>query len=390
MKKSVLSLVALLTLSAGAATAQERIEEFQNPKREFNYGFVSAAGGTLVYYGDFDARRELGNRMAPIMDVALGKMFNPYLGARLQWSGWNAYSVANERTKFHGGILRDEAGYYKNDFYLNYAHVDLLWNLSNSLGGAKESRFWDFVPYVGVGAVNASKDGAEPNTRLGVNVGLLQQFRLSPSVDILLDVRGMGTNRNLDAVVKANDGVKFDKTLSASLGVAYNIGRARSKVIAAPAIDLGPFENRISSLERDLNASQERAAQLARDLEAERAKEKTMVNEQTVAAKLAVWFELNHSTLSEKEKINLGYIADAIKSAAGNKVYEIYGSADSETGSPVRNKALADARAKTVYDFLVQHGVKESQLRLNPVGGVSVKDGVFQKSMLNRVAIIGK
>ena len=390
MKKTLVSLVALLTVSAGAVTAQEKTSEFQNPKREFNYGFISVGGGTLIYQADFADKRELGNRMAPIMDVAIGKMFRPALGARIQWSGWNAASVTNFNSRFAGGNLRNEPGYFKNDFYLNYVHADLLWNISNSLGGAKESRFWDFVPYVGTGWVCVSKDGASAKNRLGANVGLLQQFRLSPSVDILLDVREMATNHNIDAVV-VDGGKKLDMAFSATLGVAYNIGRTRAKAVVAP-VDLSPFENRISALERDLNASQARAAQLAKDLEAERAKEKTtVVNENVVAAKLAVWFELNNSKLSEKEKINLGYISDAIKNAAGSKVYEIYGSADSETGSPVRNKALAEARAKVVYDELVKNGVKESQLRLNPVGGVKAgADGAFGKSLLNRVSIVGK
>jgi outer membrane protein OmpA-like peptidoglycan-associated protein len=386
MKKTLLSLVALLTVSTSVVSAQE----FQNPKREFNYGFISAAGGTLVYYGDYTSTREFGDRMAPIMDVSLGKMFNPYIGVRLQWSGWNAFSVGDGQSKFNGLHLRNSTDRYENDFYLNYAHVDFLWNLSNSFGKPKEKRFWDFVPYLGAGWVNASEDGSYPGSRLGINAGVLQQFRLSPSVDVLLDVRAMGTNRNIDDAVAAVDPMKFDMTLSASLGVAYNIGRTRSKVVAAP-VDFSSYENRIGALERDLNASQARANQLARDLEAERAKEKSTVVNNVVAAKLAVWFDLNKSTLTEKEKINLGYIADAIKSAGGDKVYEVYGAADSETGSPVRNKALADARAKVVYDELVKNGVKESQLRLNPVGGVKAgSTGAFDKALLNRVSIVGK
>jgi len=317
------------------------------------------------------------------MDVALGKMFNPYIGARLEWTGWNAYGVSPGGTKFAGGNLRDEAGLHKNDFYLNYAHVDLLWNLSNTVGGPKESRFWDFIPYVGVGWVNASKDGASPSNRLGINAGILQQFRLSPSVDILLDIRGMMTAKNTDGVVRSG-GQDYDKTLSASLGLAYNFGRSRTDVIVAP-VDLGPYEARISALERDLNASQANADRLARDLEAERAKEKTVINNVHIASDLAIWFPINKSTLTEQEKINLGYIADAIKKGPSDKVYTIYGSADKQTGSPVINQRLSEQRAQVVYDELVKNGVSASQLRLNPVGDTQAE---FDKPFLNRVAIV--
>ena len=375
--------MAFLTMS-GAAFAQETLE-LKNPKREFNYGFVSVSGGTLIYYGDYSSKRELGDRMAPIMDVSLGKMFNPHLGVRLEWTGWNAFGVTNSATKFSGGQLRDAAGHFKNDFYLNYSHVDLLWNLSNSLGGPKENRFWDFVPYVGAGWVNASKDGARPSNRLGVNVGVMQQFRLSPSVDILLDVRGMGTNKNVDGVVRDVNGQKYDMTLSASLGLAYNFGRSRAQAVAVP-IDLSAYDSRISGLERDLAASVANANRLARELEAEKAKEKTVINNNVVAAQLAIWFPINKSNITEQENINLGYIASAIKQGPSDKVYTIYGSADKQTGSPVVNQRLSEQRAQAVYDALVKHGVNASQLRLNPVGDTQAE---FDKPLLNRVAIVG-
>ena len=386
MKKSLLFLLVFFTVSAGVASAQDiEASEFKNSKREFNYGFISVAGGTTLYMGDYTDERGFGSRLAPIMQASLGKMFNPYIGGRIQWQGWNANSVSPGDTKWSGGLLKAGSEYYKNDFNLNYAHVDLLWNLSNTIGGPKEKRFWDFVPYVGVGWVNANKVDFSPENRLGVNAGLLQQFRLSPSVDIILDASVMGTNHNLDHVVK-QDGKTFDMTASLTLGVAYNFGRVKQEVIVAP-VDLSIYDNRISALERDLAASQARAAQLARDLEAEKAKEKTIINNNVVAAQLAVWFEIGHANLSEKEKINLGYIADAIKKGSSDKVYTIYGSADKQTGSPVINQRLSEQRAQVVYDELVKNGVSGNQLRLNPVGDTQAK---FDKPLLNRVAIVGE
>ncbi|MCD8186002.1 MAG: OmpA family protein [Rikenellaceae bacterium] len=380
MKKVYYLLFVLLTVSAGAVSAQD-YSTFRNPDREFNYGFITVSGGALVYYGDLTSHREFGDRIAPIMDVSLGKMFNPYIGARLQWSGWNAYGVAVEGARFQGGLLRDHDNLYKNDFFLNYTHVDLLWNLSNSVGGPKESRFWDFVPYIGVGWVNACKDGARPSNRFGANVGILQQMRLSPAVDILLDVHLMGTHKNTDGIVTGKHDI--DMALSASLGLAYNFGRAQNSVVVAP-IDVSAYENRINALERDLAASQSRADRLAAELEAERAKDK-VVNNVHVASDLAVWFQINKANLTEKEKINLAYIADAIKKGPSDKVYTIFGSADKETGNPTINRRLSEQRAQVVYDELVKNGVNANQLRMNPVGDTQAE---FDKPVLNRVAIV--
>ncbi len=393
MKKILFAFAALLTVSAGAyaqdvqvveTRSGEVIEvfEFENPVREFNYGFISVTGGTRIYGGDVQDKLEFGDRLAPVMDASIGKMFNPYIGFRLQWTGWDSYGATNsELTKFAGGLVRNTNDVYTNDFNLNYTHFDLLWNLSNSLGKARESRFWDFVPYVGVGWVNLNKVGHYPENRLGVNAGLLNQFRLSPSVDILLDFQAMGTNHNIDDVV-LEDGKAFDITTSLRLGVAYNFGRVRKEAVA---IDVTPYLTQIGGLERDLEAARARAAQLARDLESEKAKEKTVVNNLHLVSDLAVWFPINQSKLTEKEQINLGYIAAAIKRANKDKVYTIYGSADKQTGSPVINKRLSEQRAQAVYDELVKHGVPASQLRMNPVGDTQAK---FDKPLLNRVAIV--
>jgi outer membrane protein OmpA-like peptidoglycan-associated protein len=382
MKKSLFFLLVFFTVSAGVVSAQDtEVFEFKNEKREFNYGFISLSGGTQVYMGTEQGVRSLGDRMAPIMEVALGKMFNPYIGARIEWAGWNSYGTTNGATDFKGVPIREKAGYYTNDFNLNYTHVDFLWNLSNTIGGPKESRFWDFVPYIGVGWVNANKVGRTPNNSVGANIGLMNQLRLSTSVDIILDLRAMGTTPGLDGV-KIEGGKPFDMALSASLGVAYNFGRER-KAVVVEAVDLGPYNTRISTLESDLSASQERAAKLARELEAEKGKEKSVVN--NLVSDMAVWFDLGKSKLSQKEEINLGYVAGAIKKSSSDKVYTIYGSADKQTGSPLYNQRLSEQRAQAVYDILVKNGVDANQLRMQAVGDTQAK---FNKPLLNRVAIL--
>jgi outer membrane protein OmpA-like peptidoglycan-associated protein len=390
MKKSVLFLLVFFTVSAGVASAQEfkfkDLFKFDEKGSEFNYGFISAGGGAQVYWGDLQDQRPRADRFGLSVDASLGKMINPYLGGRIQWAGSRVHGTTRAGNKFQGGKIANSS-LYKNDFNLSYLHVDLLWNLSNTFGGPREDRFLDIVPFAGAGWVLADKTEAKPNNRYAIDGGMMAQFRLSPVVDIILELRGMVAPHGLDNVVTGNKRWFYKKTdiaTSATIGVAYNFGRAQEEVIVE-AIDLTPYNNRIGALERDLTASQDRATRLARDLEAEKAQEKTVINNNYLVSDLAVWFEIGKSKLSEKEEINLGYVADAIKKAAADKVYTIYGSADKQTGSPVYNQRLSEQRAQAVYDALVKNGVSASQLRLNPVGDTQAK---FNKALLNRVAII--
>ena len=114
------------------------------------------------------------------------------------------------------------------------------------------------------------------------------------------------------------------------------------------------------------------------------------VTEATVTTMpLLVTFPINRWTLSNKDRVNLGFLADALK-ANPKLVYSISGYADKGTGSVKRNIFLARKRAEVVYDCLIKEfGVSESQLTKDSFGGVAnmyYNDPRCSRSVLTKVA----
>ena len=138
--------------------------------------------------------------------------------------------------------------------------------------------------------------------------------------------------------------------------------------------------------------------QIARnkELEAELAKEKNkkpeIVKEEVIkpvqvasSSPRAIFFTINEYSISPREKVNIEYIAEQIKSNP-DKQFTITGYADNSTGSASFNQELTQKRAESVYNMLVNdYGVDAKQLKIEAKGGVS---SMFEPSSLNRVVIV--
>ncbi len=99
-------------------------------------------------------------------------------------------------------------------------------------------------------------------------------------------------------------------------------------------------------------------------------------------------FNINETNVQDREKVNLQYVAEMIKTVPGKK-FSVVGYADKQTGSAERNAVLAQQRAKNVYDVLVNmYGVSTDQLTLDAKGGV---DTMFLNDpQLSRSVIISE
>ena len=114
-------------------------------------------------------------------------------------------------------------------------------------------------------------------------------------------------------------------------------------------------------------------------------KQAVKVEKEIVAAPRAIFFNINQANITEKDKVNLEYMAEQMK-ADPNKHYTIVGYADKATGTPQFNLQLSKKRAENVYNVLTKEfGVNPNQLKVEYKGGV--KD-LFDGNSLNRVAII--
>ena len=390
MKK--LFVILMVSVFAFSAYAQdETVIQIQNSKGPYittgiwDNWFVTAGGGIQVYFGESDTHGNFSDRIAPALDISVGKWITPSVGMRLQYSGLKAKGWTDGLLPYSHGSA-DADGYYKEKFNTMNLHADFLWNVSNEFGGENQYRFWSFVPYAGLGFAHSWSNGSS-NDELTANLGLLHNIRISDAFDISVDMRAMFVNQRL-AYTNGSNGVNVMGTITA--GITYkinNVGFQRASDLIVIE-DNTKYVEQIATLEQLLvQANAKRAA-----LEKTIATQNSEINEmQSVEAtipilpKLAIFFEIGKARLTEKSIINLGYLADIIKQYP-DKRFTIFASADKQTGTPKFNMQLSQKRGEAVYDVLVKkYGVKPEQLNIDAVGAQQQK---FAEPQLNRVVVI--
>ena len=187
-----LYLIALFIIVSLAATAQEngQSRDAQNrivrgpyeTNRFFDNIFVGVAGGVNIYFGEHDSYGKFGKRMAPALDIHVGKWFTPSIGARVGYSGLQAKGWTTAGTKYAKGA---DGSMFKEKFGVSYLHADAMWNFSNAVSGYKETRTWNFVPFVGVGWARSYGNDTHDN-EIGFDAGLLNVVRLCDLLDLTL------------------------------------------------------------------------------------------------------------------------------------------------------------------------------------------------------------
>lgn len=380
MKKLIIAIAVVLFATSVSAQEFARYDESAGTyervtkkgpyltNKFFDNWFIGVAGGVNLYTGHGDAGGSFSKRIAPAMDLNLGKWFTPSVGLRFQASGfWAQGWLGAMQTDYTEGDKID--GRYKKKFNQANVHADFLWNISNAIGGFKNERTWDFVPYFGFGVAHSWKDDYKTVTHFAMTVGLLNNIRLGDVVDLTLEGKYMMVKPDFD---KFSGGKKLDGQVTVTAGLSFKLGPKggfKRPIAVAPA-DYTPYKNRISRLEGDLDDANARIAKLAKDLEAERNRpvEKTQI---VAPAAMTVFFEIGQSFLTDKDMINLEDIAKTIK-ASPNKKYTVTGYADSSTGSAARNTIISRQRAESVANALVEKfGVTKSQLVVDSKGGVA-------------------
>lgn len=350
--------------------------------RFFDNWFISVGGGVQVYFGENDSHGSFGKRLAPALDVSVGKWITPAVGVRMQYSGLQAKGWSYGLEPYSKGVAEDN--FYKEKFSTLNLHADVLWNISNAISGYREDRFWDFIPYVGFGWARSWANDRHKNEIAGT-VGLLNNMRISNAFDINLEVKMMVVNQRFDHVVR---GHAFEAMGTVTAGITYNFPvrgfKRASDIIVVD--DNTQFINTINDLQNQLAKAQAAREALAKQLAAEQAKEAKVIKEMyPVLPDLAIFFEIGRAKISDKEMINIGYIADVIKKVPDKK-FILFASADKETGTPAFNQKLSEKRGNAVFEVLTKKfGINPDQLKIQAVGS---SDQRFTGAPLNRVVVI--
>ena len=393
IKKTMLAALALA--ASGTAMAQEaqtvqngdftETVEYSTDKfkvetnRFWSNWFVSAGGGVNLYFGDHDKQVKFGKRLAPAVDVAIGKWFTPGIGVRFAYSGLSVKGATQDGTHSTGDYLGDDKGWtYKQKFNFFNFHFDAMFNVSNLLFGYNPNRVYSLSPYVGLGVMKTND--TPKATEIAGHFGLMNSFRLCDALDLNLDIRGTLVS---DAFDGENAGRGGEGMLTATVGLTYKFkkrGWDKAKTVVR-------IDNRaINALRQQLSDAEAENERLKRALaEGNREKAKEIV---TKASANLVTFQIGKATLSNEARANLGMMAEAIKSGDKSVVYTITGYADAGTGSKRLNERLSKKRAEAVFNCLVKEfGVSESQLRVDHKGGV---DNMFYDDPRLSRAVITK
>ena len=361
---------------------------------------VSAGLGTQVFYGDNDWKvaKKVPEMLAfPTIDLYLTKWASPSFGVGLGvnwapfkglyqsnpvWQNTKRDIVANfipEKkelyTKADGKYASEQLAVQKGSYLdvFALAHADLM----NIFGGYKPSRVFDIDAYAGGGVIFGFCDSGNIHD-VSFNAGLMNTFRLTEQLRLLLNIRGALIGDAFDGEAYMNEPTKehwlknhkFDGIVGATLGLTYNIGKEYSKWRLAERTSVYQYDKEV--IEKIL-------------------KDTVYVDVPKPMPEVPeVWFHINFVIdrwdLSKKELVNINAVADLIKSTPNTK-YLVCGYADKQTATPAHNLMLSENRANAVYDALVnEFGVNPDQLVKDWKGGVDYM--FYNMKELSRCAMI--
>ena len=378
MKKGLLFI--LLAAVSVCLPAQEKEKAATSYSVETNrFGanwFISGGLGAQMYFGDNDGKLDFGKRLAPALDIAVGKWFTPGIGLRIAYNGLQAKgaTLLEDDAYVKGGVMSN--GYYKQKWNIANFHADVMLNLTNMFCGYKEDRLYSFIPYVGAGWVHSWTKPTDDN--IGFNLGLINRFRLSSALDFNVEMRSLFMKNTLA-------GENKEAMLGLTVGVTYKFKKRGWN--AVPTVPMVP-ESQLNDMRDRVNALKGENESLKRDLvEARNKKPEVIVKKEAgFVPRLVVVFNIGKSNISKREYMNIEAMAKGIKENPG-KVFTITGYADKGTGSAEYNMKLSKKRAEAVRDLMVnEFGVPASQLKVDYKGGVG--NMFYDDAKLSRVAIV--
>ena len=341
--------------------------------------FISAGGGINSFWNEGMTVDNM--KIGPSVDANFGKWFTPSIGMRAGYQGINFQVVPQNTEKF---------GYM-------YVHGDFLWNISNAFSGYKETRFWDFVPYLHAGYFRSYGLGesAFADNELAAGAGLLHNLRLADRLDLVVDMRATVVNGR----VYGADGISV--LPSVTMGLSVNLGWpnfVRSSTIigaveAAAAENMAVMETAALALEMANLALEEQNADLA-SANKKLKKENATLKSQVVSTDMlfqnmgpaTLYFNIGEAVLCEKELQHLDFIATNLlaKVDKDTKIYiSILGTADSTTGSMKRNQQLSKERGEYIYGLLTKkYGITPGRIVMQSEVVTSPEDPALARSVV--------
>ncbi len=328
--------------------------------------YISVDGGASVFFSPQDDALEFTKRIAPNAALNFGKWWTPIFGTRigLDYMAGNAATNLSDAFGYQDALVVGTDDVHNQKFHGLRPHLDGMVDLVNLFGGYSPTRVYSLIIYGGFGYGYGWADGTPISDGFWcteLRGGLINAFHVSKHVDINIELKVSKYDSQFTR--EGSEGLGFaNLNAGATIGIAYRFNKADWTAPVIPVVV--PVVPKYSDAEGDALVAQLRDAnKRIKDLEQQLADCQTPVTQVIEGEEPAVtvYYDINKSTLRSGDIKVLKALAASMKADANVK-YVITGYADSQTGTPEFNAKLREARAKAVYNALVNYGVNPSQL----------------------------
>ena len=388
-----------LSVSAQETTAENRDENgkiVRGPYLSNGFGanwFVGAAGGVNIF---MNGANGYSGRVGGALDIYVGKWFIPDLGVRIGYQGLTG--------RMNGAEFAGVDDKLVEKFQFWYLHGDVMWNISNTIGGYKESRFWNFIPYAHFGTMRifdhenpAYDEGQRVNAHdneLAFGVGLYNTLRFSKRVYGTIDVRETMFSPRFHGNTGVSDlgGVCSNLSVTAGIGVylgkvgwergsrdngsaaaaAAAVAAAEAALLAAKeannalAVENGEIAADNKALNDDINRLKDQLDSLekaAQNLDKVYINDTTYVTLKLGTAPCTLYFAKGSYTLNATELQHLDFYVKNIINQDPDHAFYLTGTADSATGTEAVNAKLSKRRVETVRKLIMdKYGISSDRL----------------------------
>ena len=271
----------------------------------------------------------------------------------------------------------DANGYCTTTFMYHNIHGDFMLSpIDIILNYYNPQRFYTPVVYVGLGLATVSGHASliqstlvdgRYNIEISANAGLINQFHLNKYFDITLAFNWSAQKYSIDSWYNeyGAHGVadprprRADYNYSVDAGLTWYIGGRIYELPYKYVEVLKETTEIIKHIHDTIPCQEEPIVNVSGN---------DTITE-IISYPLSIFFRLDKSDLmSGRDKVNLQEIANVVK--AKRLTVHLRGSCDSATATAEYNKGLALRRCNTIMNILMDMGVPEELIEIEPVGGV--------------------
>lgn len=302
--------------------------------RDRDNWFLSVGAGVQTHI----AENSGSQIFTPSLTVDFGRWFSPYWGLRLAAVGGsfkNKYPTPDDIIKGKDVIMT----------------VDFMIDLTNLIGGYDPYRIVSFIPFAGVGGAYVFQLPTGRTFSVVGAAGIRLNFRLCHCADFFVEGKASVVGDNFNGIELGKD---VEAMLSITGGFVFNFG-GKKFVPYNPSHESyvrGVLNAEVNLLREALAICDSRECPPCPP---------TIVTEKPVETPkrksgdltAAVRFNINSSSISDEEKVNVYNIAKWLDNNPDYSV-SVMGYADKDTGTPKYNMKLSKKRAESVKDILVK------------------------------------